>query len=121
MNATLSLHSSRMAAEDLQELTAELLQSIKRGTDVKARLAEQPGRPEDKGDLSILGEIVLAVLNPGTVIAFLQMLQPYFDRHHSLKMEIKAADGRELKIDASRFNADQSVQLIQAAKQFCAD
>lgn len=121
MNATLSLHSSRMAAEDIQELTAELLQSIKRDTDVSATLPEQAGRPEDKGDLSVLGEIVLAVLNPGTVIAFLQILQPYFNRHPSVTMKIKAANGNELELVATNFNADQSVQLIQAAKQFCAD
>ena len=43
MDATLSLHDSRMAAEDLQSLTARLLRSINQETELTARLPEERG------------------------------------------------------------------------------
>lgn len=119
MDATLSLHDSRMTAEDIQDLTAKLLRSIRQETDLAAVLPQQPGGPKDKGDLSMIGEIALAALSSGAVTALLQVLQAYFDRHPSLKMEIKAADGRELKIEAARYSAEQIAQLMQEAKHFC--
>ena len=58
MNATLSLHDSRMAAEDLQELTAELLRSIRQETELTAKLPEERGGSGAKGDAVTIGQIV---------------------------------------------------------------
>jgi hypothetical protein len=60
MNAALFLRDSRMSAEDLQELTAALLRSIRQKTDLAARLPEEHGGAGAKGDAVTIGYIVLA-------------------------------------------------------------
>ena len=121
MNATLSLHDSRMAAEDLQELTAALLRSISQETELTAKLPEERGGAGTKGDLVTIGEIMLMALSSGTVVALLQALKSYLERKPTLRFEIKTADGRELKIEAEHLSAEQIEQTLQAVKQLCKD
>ncbi|MCW5206632.1 hypothetical protein VU08_06855 [Desulfobulbus sp. F5] len=117
MNATLSLHDSRMAAEDLQELTAELLRSIRQETELTAKQPEYPGCAGAKGDPITIGAIFLAALSSGTVVALFQVLKSYINRKPTLRFEIKTADGRELKIEAEHLSPEQIAQTMQAVKQ----
>ena len=119
MNATLSLHDSRMAAEDLQGLTTKLLRSIHQETELTAELPEEQGGSGAKGDTVTTGQLLLVALSSGTVVTLLQVLKSYVERQPSLKMNIEAPDGRKLTIEAAHFSAGQIEQLTQAAKQFC--
>ena len=122
MNATLFLHDSRMAAEDLQELTAELLRSIRQETELTATLPEERGGAGAKGDAVTIGQIVLAALGSGgAVAALLTVLKSYIERKPTLRFEIKTADGRELKLEAEHFSPEQIAQTMQAVKRLCKD
>ena len=117
MDATLSLHDSRMAAEDLQSLTARLLRSINQETELTARLPEERGGAGAKGDPITIGAIFLAALSSGTVVALFQVLKSYVERKPTLRFEIKTADGRELILVFEHFSPEQITQAIQAVKQ----
>ena len=122
MNATLSLHDSRMAAEDLHELTVALLQSIKQETELTAKLPEERGGAGTKGDAVTIGQILLAALGSGgAVAALLTVLKSYVERKPTLRFEIEAADGRKLKLEAEYLSAEQIAQTMQAVKQLCKD
>ena len=119
MDATLSLHDSRMAAEDLQSLTARLLRSINQETELTARLPEERGSAGAKGDAVTIGAIILAALNSPAVEALFQVLKSYIERKPTLRFEIKTADGREMKIEAEHLSPAQIAQAMQAVKQLC--
>lgn len=118
MNATLSLHDSRMAAEDLQELTVELLRSIRQETELTAKLPEERSGVGTRGDAVTIGQIMLVALSSGTMVALFQVLKSYVERKPTLRFGIKTADGQELKIEAEHFSPEQIAQTIQAVKQF---
>jgi hypothetical protein len=117
MNATLSLHDSRMAAEDLQNLTAELLRSIRQETELTAKLPEERGGAGAKGDPITIGAIFLAALSSGTVVALFQVLKSYVERKTTLRFKIKTADGREMILVFEHFSPEQIAQTMQAVKQ----
>ncbi|WP_417909329.1 effector-associated constant component EACC1 [Candidatus Electronema sp. PJ] len=119
MDATLSIHDSRMAEEDLQELTSALLRSINQETDLTAKLPEERGGAGTKGDPVTVGSLLLAALSSGTVVAMFQVLKSYIERKPTLKIELQAADGRTLKIEAEHLSKTQMEQTIQTARQFC--
>ena len=120
MDATLSLHDSQMAAEDLQSLTARLLRSINQETDLTARLPEECGGADAKGDAVTIGQIILAALGSGgAVAALLTVLKSCVERKPTLRFEVKTADGRELKIEAEHLSPEQIAQTMQAVKQLC--
>ena len=122
MDATLSLHDSRMAVEALQSLTARLLRSINQETDLTARLPEERGGAGAKGDAVTIGQIILAALGSGGAIAaLLTVLKSYVERKPTLRFEIKTADGPELKIEAEHFSPEQIAQTMQVVKQLCKD
>ncbi len=117
MDATLSLHDSRMAAEDLQSLTARLLRSINQETELTARLPEERGGAGAKGDPITIGAIFLAALSSGTVVALFQVLKSYVERKTTLRFKIKTADGREMILVFEHFSPEQIAQTMQAVKQ----
>ena len=118
MNATLSLHDSRMAAEDLQELTVELLRSIRQETELTAKLPEERGGVGTKGDAVTIGQIMLVALSSGTMVALFQVLKSYVERKPTLEIELELP-GKKLKIKAEHLNAGQIEQTMQAVNQFC--
>ena len=70
-----------------------------------------------KGDAVAIGQIVLAALSSGTVVAMFNVLKSYIDRKPSLKLEIETPDGKKLKIDAENLKKTQIDQTIQMAKE----
>ena len=122
MNAILSLHNSELSDEDIQELTFELTQNLNRETDLKAELPEEAGGPGTKGDAFTIGQLLLtAVSSGGALMAFLPVLKSYVERKPTLRIEIKTADNRKVKIEAEHLSAAQIEQTMQAVKQLCDD
>ncbi|CAK8711396.1 hypothetical protein KKHLCK_00390 [Candidatus Electrothrix laxa] len=121
MDAKLTLHHDEMSEEDIQELVFSLTRSLNQETDVTASLPEQAGGIGTKGDLGVVGQIILAALSSGTVVALFQILQSYFERKPSLLIELKTQDGRELKLEAEHLSPEQIEQTLQAAKRLFID
>ena len=117
MDATLSLYDSSLSAEDIAELTGRLRLDISQETDLTARQVETAGGLGSRG--GIIGDILLAALGSGTVVALLQVLKSYVERKPTLRFEIERADGNKLKIEAEHFSAAQIEQTLQKVQQLC--
>ncbi len=119
MNAILNLHHNAMSDEDIQELTFELKNSVTQHTDLTAQLPAEAGGVGTKGDAVTIGQIFLATLSSGTVVALLQLLKSYIERTPKLKMTIVHTDGREIIIEGENLKAGQLEQTTEAMKQLC--
>ncbi len=121
MDAKLSLHDNEMSEEGLQELVFSFTRTLNQETGLTAYLPEEAGSLGAKGDLGMIGQIVLTALSSGTVVALFQVLQSYFERKPSLLIELKTADGRELKLEAEHLSPEQIEQTLLAAKRLFVD
>ena len=120
MNAILNLHHNAMSDEDIQDLVFEVKNSVNQETDLTAQLPEEAGGPGAKGDPVTIGQIILAgVSGGGAIAALLPVLQTYFARKPSIKVEIDMGDGRKLKIEAEHMRPEQIKQTMQDVKQLC--
>ena len=120
MNAILSLHHHKMSDEDIQELTFELKNSVNQETDLTAKLPAEVGGPGTKGDVITIGQIILvAVGGGGAIAALMPVLQTYFERKPSIKIEIETNDGNKIKIEAEHMRPEQIKQTMQDVKQLC--
>jgi hypothetical protein len=119
MNAKLSLHHNGMSDEDIQELAIELKNSVNQETDLTARLPEETGGLGTKGDAVTLGQMFLAALSSGTVVALLQLLKSYIERTPKIKITIEHPDGRKMSIEGEDLKAGQLEQTTEAMKQLC--
>jgi hypothetical protein len=119
MDAKLTLHHDEMSEEDIQELVFSLTRSLNQETDVTASLPEQTGGIGTKGDLGVVGQIILAALSSGTVVALLQVLKSYVERKPTLRIEIERPDGSKVTIAAEHLKLGQIEQTTQAVQQLC--
>ncbi|WP_446008340.1 effector-associated constant component EACC1 [Candidatus Electrothrix sp.] len=119
MDAILSLHDDERADEDIQELVFSLTRTLNQETDLTAGLPEETGGLGTKGDIGIVGQIILAALSSGTVVALLQVLKSYVERKPTLRIEIENADGSKVKIEAEHLKTDRIEQTTRAVQQLC--
>lgn len=118
MDTTLKIIASDLDSEDLQDLTRELSQSLRRETDGIATLPEGAAGPGTKGDPVTLGIIILTALTSGTVVAFFNVLKSYFERKPTLEMEFQRPDGKTFKVRAETLGKAQIDQTIRLADEF---
>ena len=119
MDAKLTLHHDEMSEEDIQELVFSLTRSLNQETDVTASLPEQAGGIGTRGDLGVVGQIILAALSSGTVVALLQVLKSYVERKPTQRIEIERPDGNKVTIAAEYLSPGQIEQTSQAVRQLC--
>lgn len=122
MNAKLSLHHSKMSEEDLQELTFALTRRINQATELTARLPEESDNlgilSETKGNAVTIGQIILATVGSGGVLAtLLPVLKAYVERTPKLRIVIERADGRKITLEAEHLRTGQLEQITAAIKQ----
>jgi hypothetical protein len=119
MDAKLSLHHDAVSDEDLQELVFSLTQAVNQETDLTARLPEEVSGPDTRGGAVTLGEIFIAALSSGTVVALLQVLKSYVERKPTLRIEIEVPDGSKITIEGEHLSPARIEQTTQAVKQLC--
>jgi len=119
MDARLSVISKDMSDQDIQEMTFEMMRTLNQETDLTVKIPEETGGTGTKGDPVALGQILIAALSSGTVVAMFSVLKSYIDRKPTLKIEIEGPDGKKMKIEAENLKQSQIEETIQMAKQFC--
>ena len=118
MDTTLRIIASDLGAEDLQDLTCELSQTLRKETEVDTTLPEGAGGPGTKGDPITLGTILITALTSGTVVALFNVLKSYFERRPTLEMEFQRPDGKTFKIRGETLGKGQIDQAIRLADDF---
>jgi len=120
MDLLLTLSSPRRA-EDLDQLTTELLDDLQRADSVEARRPAAPTVSGARGDVSLVGQILLTLVGGGGVgLALVGCLQAYIQRERSLSFTLKRGDGAELHLNAARLGRDETEAAFQAINSFIA-
>ena len=119
MDAQLTLHHDEMSEEDIQELVFSLTRTLNQETDLAAKQPEETASLGSKGDAVTIGEIFIAALSSGTVVALLQVLKSYVERKPTLRIEVETLDGNKVKIEAEHLRPGQIEQTTRAVKQLC--
>lgn len=119
MDAKFSLYDIEISEEVLQDMVFSLVRTVNQETDLTARLPEEIGGLGSKGNAVTIGEIFIAALSSGTVVALLQVLKSYVERKPTLRIEIETPDGNKIKVEAEHLSSGQIEQTTQAVKQLC--
>jgi len=118
MSAILSLSATDLDEDDLQNLTHGLCRDLRDEVGINAHLVTQPAAIGHKGDLSVLGQIVLSGLGAGGfAVALVNVLKSYIERKPSLQFELQKKDGDKLTIKAEDLRGDDMTRLTQVIKE----
>jgi hypothetical protein len=119
MSTTLSITSSDIDAEDLNELTLDLCRTITSETDIAAEPAQSPARRDAKGDMLTIGSIVLGLISSGgVVVTLINVLKSYLERGRPIEIELERPDGAKLKIKGDDVKQDQLDRTMKLAQDF---
>jgi hypothetical protein len=111
----LSLSSSSLPDEVIQDLTFDLCGDLRRELDAKAKISEPSAiRPDTKGDPITVGTIVLSLIGSGGVaVTLINLLKSYIDRGHHLKISVKGKNGETVDVDADNLGPEQIEQTTK--------
>jgi hypothetical protein len=121
MSTTLSITSSDIDAEDLNELTLDLCRTINSETEITAEPAQSPQeRRGVKGDMLAIGTIVLGGLlgSGGVVVTLINVLKSHLERGRPMEIELERPDGAKLKIKGDDVKEDQLDRTMKLAQDF---
>jgi hypothetical protein len=111
MSIALSISSTELSDDRIQDLTLDLCGTLNKETDIEAKLPKGAAKKGSRGDPITLGLILLTIFKSGSMVAFLNVLRSLLDREPSIKMSVKREDGTEITIDAKNMNSDQIREL----------
>jgi len=115
MPILLSISATDLDDESLQELTRRLSQDLRDEAGIEASFDEQPAAPGTKGDLAIIGQILIAAVGAGgPIVALVNVLRAYAQRKPSLQFEFRTKDGDKVKITADDLRGDDMEKLLEA-------
>lgn len=118
MPITLSLSSVDLDDEALQELTRQLIRDLGDEAGVSASPASESAEPGAKGEIEIIGQILIKAVGAGGAIAALVgVLKAYVQRKPSLQFEFQKKGGDKLKIKADDLRADDMTKIVQAIEK----
>jgi hypothetical protein len=118
MSVTLNLSCEDMDAEDLQDLTREMVQSIADETDLDPKLPEESVEAGQRGGGLELGQIVLTFISSGAAVALINVLKSYADRRSGMTARVKTPEGVEIELELDNLDpakAQETIALLTAA------
>lgn len=117
MSLHLGLSADDLNADLLQELTRQLCIDLRDEAGLESGLAETGSTTGTRGDLEIIGQIMIkAVGAGGAIVALINVLKVYAQRKPSLQFEFQNKSGRKLKIKADDLRSDDMTKLLETIK-----
>jgi hypothetical protein len=95
---TMSLMVPDADEREVASLTREMMRAIEQNTEASVRLPEASGPPGSKGDITLIGQLLLTFLTSGAAVALIDVFKPFFARHPKLEIELSTAKGEVLKL-----------------------
>ena len=118
MPITLSLASVDLDDEALQDLSRQLCRDLGDEAGLAASPATEPAEAGAKGEIEIIGQILIkAVGAGGAIVALVGVLKAYVQRKPSLQFEIQKKGGDKLKIKADDLRGDDMTKIVQAIEK----
>lgn len=116
MNITLSIRSTDLSEEGLQQTLRDLCMDINHETEIRAEMPTQLGQSGGKGPLD-LAQLTLTFISGGGVVALINVLKSYVERGTRLEMRLEK-DGKAFAIKAENVSRDQMSQTMKEANRF---
>jgi hypothetical protein len=115
MTALLHLSiTSQRDAEQLADLTRELLLDLRQLGNVEVGQVTRPPRAGEKADaVPILGQLVLAFLSSGAAKALLDCLRPYFERDRTMTISVEQEGGSKVIITGKDLRTAKAAELLR--------
>jgi hypothetical protein len=118
MPITLSLSAVDLDDEALQDLTRQFCRDLGDEAGLAASPAAEPAEVGAKGDIEIIGQILIkAVGAGGAIVALVNVLKAYVQRRPSLQFEFQRPGGEKLKIKADDLRGDDMSKIVQAIEK----
>lgn len=119
MDLTLSITSDSIDDHKIQELTRDMCKDLNLGsTEITARLAEDSGGVEQKGDPVTIGTIILSLIGSGGVaVTLINLAKVYIERGAKLKIRIQKANGDDISIEETNLSSTQIDRTTELVKK----
>lgn len=98
---------------DTQDLVDGLMRDLNELHGIEAAAATTPAPRGSKGDVITLGEIVMALISSGAVVAAIGVFKSYFDREPTLEATIEGPDGETVKLNIKNVKSEQMSKAIK--------
>jgi hypothetical protein len=120
MSVTLSIASSDLDPEGLNNLTQDLCRTLNSETDLSVSPVEHPEvGAGNKGDIVTVGSIALGLISSGgVVVTLINVLKSYFERGRPIEIELERPDGKKLKLKSENVQQEQIDQTMTLAREF---
>jgi len=105
------------------ELARELSMDLSHIDGVAARPATRSGEPgvRSGAEIPVLGQIALALISSGAVVALVECLKAYVQRERRLVVRMKRKDGAHFELEAERLKAPEVERTLAALREFFRD
>lgn len=117
MAVTLSVSSTDLSDDRIQDMTLNLYRTIGKETDIEAELPKGSAEKGARGEPITLGLIILTFISSGSAVALFKVLEPYFKRESSLEVNIQREDGAKMVLNARNMKSDQIEKTFNKAKE----
>jgi hypothetical protein len=98
MTYKIQLETSKLAPEDLHDLTREFSQELLAEVGLSNKLEYGESRSGQKGDPVTIGVILIALIKSGAVLGLVKLISSYISRVPSIEVGIVRTDGTTLTI-----------------------
>src|SRR5262245_65677736 len=94
MPILLSVSATDLDEESIQELTRQLCQDLRYEAGIESSLAKESAGSGTKGELEMLGQVLIAAVGAGgSIVALVNVLKTYVERKRSLQIKVQNKRG----------------------------
>jgi hypothetical protein len=113
----MSINSSRTTAQT-ETLRRELVVDLQRSGSITAENLSRASADGERGDVALVGQIVLAFLSGGAAAALLKCLKAYIERDDSMTVRLKRTDGIELEVAGKHLTPEKVKETLNCINRF---
>lgn len=121
MSIELSVSSSELRENALQDLTQEFCEALVREVKIDAITKGGSMVLGEKGDPVTIGVLVLSFITSGAAVALFKVMSAYFARTRKLVFSLKKANGDEISITSENMSPQEREQTLKQLQIFLGD
>ena len=106
--------SADLPESRLAQVTRDLSRDLSRAG-LSVRPVAAPMAEGERGDLSLLGQLALALVSSGAVTALIECLKAYLSRERGLSINLTRSDGLSVQITSRNVDTAAVHEALQAA------
>jgi len=118
MPILLSVSATDLDEESIQELTRQLCQDLRYEAGIESSLAKESAGSGTKGELEMLGQVLIAAVGAGgSIVALVNVLKTYVERKPSLQIKVQKKSGDVVEIIANDLPGHDLTKLVRTIEK----